>query len=114
MSILDNIYVVNLNRSKDRLNKIKKNLSNLGLKYKRFSAVDANKLSTSEIKKNLSDLGLKYKRFSSIDGNKLSISEIKKNTAVVCRYNACSKSCSQFYSVCLYYNHVDVVEYICY
>ncbi len=51
MSILNNIYVVNLDRSKDRLNKIHKNLTDLRLKYKRFTAVDGKKLTDEEIKK---------------------------------------------------------------
>jgi len=47
--ILDNIWVVNMDKSKDRLDKINKNLSDLGLKFNRFKAVDGSKIEKNEL-----------------------------------------------------------------
>lgn len=40
----DNIYVLNLDRRSDRLEKTKSKLNKLGIKFKRFSAIDGNNL----------------------------------------------------------------------
>lgn len=47
--LLDNIYVINLDRSKDRLNNISKNFSEYGVKFNRYSAVDGKKLDSETI-----------------------------------------------------------------
>ena len=48
---LKNVYVINLDRSKDRMYNMHKNLNSLGIQYKRISAVDGEKLSIEEIEK---------------------------------------------------------------
>ena len=63
--LLKNVYVVNLERSKDRLQHIDDNLKKFGIKYQRFNAVD---------------------------GGKLPMSEIDNNTTLMCRYLFCTRS----------------------
>lgn len=46
--LIDNIYVINLDRSHERLNNIKKLFDQHNLKFTRFSAVDGKKLTESE------------------------------------------------------------------
>lgn len=50
--ILDNIWIINMDKSKDRLEKITKNFDLLGLKFKRFSAVYGKKLTKEQIEEN--------------------------------------------------------------
>ena len=45
IDLLDNVYVINLERSKDRLKHIDGNLRKFGIKYERFNAIDGKKLS---------------------------------------------------------------------
>jgi glycosyl transferase family 25 len=47
--ILNNIWVVNLDKSKDRLSRITKNLDDLGLKFNRFSAIYGKELDKQTI-----------------------------------------------------------------
>ncbi len=47
--IFDEVFVINMDRSKDRLTQINKKLNLLGITYTRISAVDGNKLSDKEI-----------------------------------------------------------------
>ncbi len=47
--ILENIWVINMDKSKDRLDKVNKNLTDLGLKFNRFRAVDGSKIIKNEI-----------------------------------------------------------------
>jgi GR25 family glycosyltransferase involved in LPS biosynthesis len=54
--LLDNIYVVNLNVSSDRLKKIKQNFDLYNIKFRRFSAVYGKTLGTDEIVKHTSSL----------------------------------------------------------
>lgn len=49
--ILNNIWVINMDKSKDRLEHITKNLNSLGLKFNRFSAVNGKELKEKEIDK---------------------------------------------------------------
>ena len=49
--ILNNIWVINMDKSKERLEKITKNLNSLGLKFNRFSAVNGKELKETEINK---------------------------------------------------------------
>lgn len=63
--LLKNVHVINLERSKDRLQHIDANLSKFNIKYKRFNAIDA---------------------------KKLSMKEINENTTEMCRYLTCNKS----------------------
>jgi len=65
VNLLNNVYVVNLERSKDRLENIDKNLKKYGISYKRFNAVD---------------------------GKKMSDDEISQMTTSACRYLLCNKS----------------------
>ena len=53
--ILNNVYCINLQRSKDRWNEITKNANNEGLKLIRFEAVDGKKLNPIEIKDKCTD-----------------------------------------------------------
>jgi glycosyl transferase family 25 len=48
--ILNNIWVINLDKSKDRLEKISNNLKSLGLKYNRFSAINGKNITEEKIK----------------------------------------------------------------
>ena len=50
------IFVINLERSKDRLEKINEQMSKYGITYKRFNAIDGSKLSKEEIQRNTSIL----------------------------------------------------------
>lgn len=50
--LLDNIYVINLDRSKDRLNKITKNLNEYGINFTRFPAVEGKKLNKNQLESN--------------------------------------------------------------
>lgn len=63
--LLDNVYVINLERSTERLKHIDTNLKKYHIKYNKINAVDGKNLSTDEI---------------------------KKNTAKICRYLLCNKS----------------------
>lgn len=63
--LLHNVHVVNLDRSKERLDRIDLNLKKYGIKYKRFNA---------------------------IDGKKLSMEQIDKVTTTTCRYLLCNRS----------------------
>lgn len=47
--ILQNIWVINLDKSTDRIDKIKKNFSSLGLSFNRFSAIYGKNLSKNSI-----------------------------------------------------------------
>ncbi len=49
--ILDNIWVINMDKSKDRLKEITTNLESLGLKFNRFSAINGKELKEHEIDK---------------------------------------------------------------
>lgn len=49
--LLKNVYVINLERSKNRLKNIDTNLKKFGIKYIKFNAVDGKKLTTEEIDK---------------------------------------------------------------
>lgn len=64
-NLLNNIHVINLERSKDRLKHIDTNLKKYGVKFKRFDA---------------------------IDGKDLSIDEINNVTTTMCRYFLCNRS----------------------
>src|SRR5436305_1957071 len=64
VNLLSNVHVINLQRSKDRLEHIDKNLREFGITYKRYDAVD---------------------------GKELSIKEIDSTTTKVCRYLLCSR-----------------------
>jgi glycosyl transferase family 25 len=48
-NLLSNIWVINLDKSKDRFKKISSNLNSLGVKFNRFSAIDGKNLSQEEI-----------------------------------------------------------------
>jgi GR25 family glycosyltransferase involved in LPS biosynthesis len=47
-TIFDKIYVVNLDRSKERINKLDSKLKSLGIEYTRFSAIDGDSLDLSK------------------------------------------------------------------
>lgn len=64
-NLLNNIHVINLERSKDRLQHINTNFNKYGIKFKRFDA---------------------------IDGKQLSIDEINNTTTKMCRYFLCNRS----------------------
>ena len=49
--ILDNIWLINLDQSKDRLKVVQNNFDELNLKFNRFSAIYGKNLSDDEIKK---------------------------------------------------------------
>ena len=49
------IVVINMDKSIERLDKIKKNLNYLDLKFTRFSAINGKELNTSELEKSTSD-----------------------------------------------------------
>ena len=49
--VFDEIYVINMDRSTDRLEEIDGRLRRLGIKYQRISAVEGSKLSYAEIRK---------------------------------------------------------------
>ena len=63
--MIKNIYVINLDRNKNRLKRIDENLKKYNLSYKRFSA---------------------------IDGSKLDYKDIIDNTTSYCRHLLCNKS----------------------
>ena len=63
--LLKNVYVINLERSRDRLNNIDSNLKKYNINYKRFNA---------------------------IDGKNLSLDIINNNTTLLCRYFLCNRS----------------------
>lgn len=54
--LIDNIYVINLDRSENRLKKITDNFNNYNLSFKRFSATDGKKLCNDDINKKASSL----------------------------------------------------------
>ena len=60
----DNIYVLNLDRHKERFEKVKNKLDNLGIKFQRFSAIDGNNLDTSKIKFGSSNKGLLENKYA--------------------------------------------------
>ena len=62
---LGNVHVINLEKSKDRLQNIDANLKKFGIKYQRFNAVE---------------------------GQKLSLKDINDNVTTKCRYLSCTKS----------------------
>ncbi len=47
--ILENIWVINMDKNKERLEKIKKNFDNLKLKFNRFKAIDGKELNKHQI-----------------------------------------------------------------
>lgn len=47
--LLDNVHVINLERSKDRLYNISKNLGKYNIKFKKFSAIEGKKLTEEQI-----------------------------------------------------------------
>jgi glycosyl transferase family 25 len=47
--ILENIWIINMDKSKDRLEKINKNLTELGIKFNRFRAIDGSKINKKEL-----------------------------------------------------------------
>jgi glycosyl transferase, family 25 len=49
----NNIWIINLDKSKDRMNKIKENFDKYGIKYNRFSAVYGRDVSSEYIEKNV-------------------------------------------------------------
>lgn len=65
INLLNNIHVINLNRSPDRLKNIKQNLAKYNIKFNRFEA---------------------------IDGSKLTDADISNNTTLLCRNVLCSRS----------------------
>ncbi len=48
--IYDAVYVINLDRSPDRLKKISKQLNDIGIKFRKFKAIDGNKLKIVNVK----------------------------------------------------------------
>jgi GR25 family glycosyltransferase involved in LPS biosynthesis len=50
MEYIDNVYVINMDRSSDRLQLISENMRKLNIPFTRINAVDGQKLSESEIK----------------------------------------------------------------
>jgi glycosyl transferase family 25 len=54
--ILDNIWLINLDQSENRLDSVKYNFNKLNLKFNRFSAIDGKKLSMDDIKKYTNDI----------------------------------------------------------
>jgi GR25 family glycosyltransferase involved in LPS biosynthesis len=56
MTILDNIWIINLKRSKDRLDNISQNMKKHKLKFNVFEAFDGKLISDDEIQKNTSFL----------------------------------------------------------
>jgi len=55
-NIFNHIYVINLDRSKDRLMKITENLNKYNLSFNRFSAIDGSKLSDEQISQHTTKL----------------------------------------------------------
>ncbi len=51
-NIFDNVFVINLDRSPDRLRNIKTQLDEQDIKFKRVSAIDGKKLTKNDIEKN--------------------------------------------------------------
>lgn len=49
--LLNNIWVINMDKSKDRLDKINKNFKSLGLSFNRFTAIDGKTLSSEQLDK---------------------------------------------------------------
>ena len=76
---LRNVYVINLERSKDRLQHIDTNLKKFGIKYQRFNAVDGKKLSINEINNNVTTMCRYFRCTRSVIGNGMShVSLFKK------------------------------------
>jgi glycosyl transferase family 25 len=48
--ILDNIYVINLDKSKDRLKNVSENMKKLNLSFTRFPAIDGSKVDPTKLK----------------------------------------------------------------
>lgn len=63
--LLNNVHVINLERSQERLRNIDNNLKKFNIKYERFDA---------------------------IDGRKLSLDDIDRDTTFMCRYFLCNRS----------------------
>jgi len=55
-NLIDNIWIINLDKSTDRMERIKKNFDNLGIKYNRFSAVYGKNVSSEYLDNNVSFL----------------------------------------------------------
>ena len=47
-SFIDNIYLINMDKDNDRLNKVIHECNKFNIKFQRFSGIDANKLSIKE------------------------------------------------------------------
>jgi len=54
--ILNNVWIINLDKSIDRMKKIKINFDSLGLKYNRFSAIYGKNVSEEYLNKNVSNI----------------------------------------------------------
>jgi GR25 family glycosyltransferase involved in LPS biosynthesis len=54
--ILDNIWVINMDKSKDRLQNITNNFNSLNIKFNRFSAVDGKKINDEELDNKITNL----------------------------------------------------------
>jgi glycosyl transferase family 25 len=59
-SFIDNVYVINMDKDTDRLNKMTKECNKFNIKFQRFSGVDANKLSVQEKNKYVTNFCQKY------------------------------------------------------
>ena len=81
---LKNVYVINLEGSKDRLQNIDMNLKKFGIKYNRFNAVNGKKLSIDEITNNVTTICRYFRCTRSIIGNAMShvslLKEISKSS----------------------------------
>ena len=67
----DAIYVMNLDRSKDRWGKIQEELDSVGVNYQRFSAIDGYKINIIDLRDNKSftEIELKAKVTHKVDAN---------------------------------------------
>lgn len=66
--LLNNIYVINLDRSKSRLEAITKNLTTNGIKFNRFSGIDGSKLESKIINEKTNIIGRTFLMNSSVVG----------------------------------------------
>lgn len=55
-NLQNNIWIINLDKSKDRMNKIKDNFNKYGIKYNRFSAIYGKNVSNEYMEKNVNFL----------------------------------------------------------
>jgi GR25 family glycosyltransferase involved in LPS biosynthesis len=76
--LLDNIWIINLDKSINRMDKITSNLKSLNLKFNRFSAVDGKKLDEKQIQLNTTFLGRTLLSNRSIIGCAMSHIELWK------------------------------------